>query len=395
MTSTSRLEFTIETFTAARTPPYTAVSYVWGQGASSQTIYLNGQEFAVRQNLWSCLHYLVQLHRNAGYRHEWHHLWVDAICINQSDGNEKSEQVRAMNKIFSRAVEVNAWLGLQRLPGQLQWKEGAVRTADLEDWSFDENMLDIAERPYWTRMWIVQELLLARRIRLHMSGASFDFDDFAQCVKNEPDSATEDLRRVLAYVNSRENNVLGSSESLLDLLLKFGACQCQDPKDNVFAIMSLVNNQDRQFLDTIFPDYSLTHEAVVVITLSYLREVCQQQVSTESSELFESLGVSPSIAVRRRLVTASKNFSVLDDLEDSKAWSFLPVPFDFEQEESNDTLTEIERQHPSSGHAISWFQWLFTCCGLFQPRRDRWEQALLDAMAQFEHQAHDAQRPWA
>lgn len=194
MTSTSRLDFTVETFTTARTPLYTAVSYAWGSGASSQTIYLNGQRFAVRPNLWTCLHYLVQLYRNAGYLHEWSRLWVDAICINQSDDKEKSEQVRAMDKIFSRAVEVNAWLGLQRLPGQLQWKEGAVWAADVEDWSYGENMLDVAERPYWTRMWIVQELLHAQRVRLHMSGTSFDFDDFAHFVKNKPDSATQDLQ---------------------------------------------------------------------------------------------------------------------------------------------------------------------------------------------------------
>lgn len=158
--------------------------------------------------------------------------------------------------------------------------------------------------------------------------------------------------------------------------------------------MSLVNSQDREWLGTVFPDHSLTHDAVVVITLSYLREVCQQQVSHESSDLFDSLGVSPSRATRKRLVAASKNFSILDDLEKSKAWSFVPVPFELEKEdEANETSTEIERWRPSSGHATSWSQWLFTCCGLFQPRSNPWEQALLDAMAQFEYQVHDAQRP--
>lgn len=50
----------------------------------------------------------------------WDYIWVDAICVNQSNEKEKNQRVRAMGKVYSNAVEVSAWLGLQRLPHWFQ-----------------------------------------------------------------------------------------------------------------------------------------------------------------------------------------------------------------------------------------------------------------------------------
>ena len=110
------LSFSIVTVPIASAHLYTAVSYVWGLGAACQEVRLDGYRFAIRQNLWSCLHYLMLLKTHPHQHTLWDYIWVNAICINQSNEKEKNQQVRAMDKVYFNAVEVSAWLGLQRLP---------------------------------------------------------------------------------------------------------------------------------------------------------------------------------------------------------------------------------------------------------------------------------------
>ena len=59
-----------------------------------------------------------------------------------------------------------------------------MKTLESSNWFLFENVLEIAKRAYWSRMWIVQELVLARRIRLHVSDRSFDFNDLAWAAKD-------------------------------------------------------------------------------------------------------------------------------------------------------------------------------------------------------------------
>jgi hypothetical protein len=86
-------------------PPYTALSYVWGDVKMTIEIQINGQPFAIGYNLYAALKQLLQ---NGVY--SW--LWVDAICIHQSDTEEKSWQVNQMRTIYSRSDLVYIWLGL-------------------------------------------------------------------------------------------------------------------------------------------------------------------------------------------------------------------------------------------------------------------------------------------
>ena len=84
-------------------PAYEAVSYVWGEYKFDSPILLNGQYFYVTSNLGSILRYLRQ-------NEESRLLWVDALCINQRDTQERAEQVGLMRTIFSRCKQTLAWL---------------------------------------------------------------------------------------------------------------------------------------------------------------------------------------------------------------------------------------------------------------------------------------------
>ena len=73
-------------------PEYKALSYVWGRSKHSQPIYLNGSPVFITRHLRRALR---QLRSDS----EAVCLWVDAVCINQSNDEEKTEQVKMMGKI--------------------------------------------------------------------------------------------------------------------------------------------------------------------------------------------------------------------------------------------------------------------------------------------------------
>lgn len=83
---------------------YEALSYVWGNVLKSQSITLNGCAFSVTENLNAALW-------NLRDRQPEQVLWVDAICINQEDKNEKEKQIPLMRTIYAQAGRVIVWLG--------------------------------------------------------------------------------------------------------------------------------------------------------------------------------------------------------------------------------------------------------------------------------------------
>jgi hypothetical protein len=309
------------------------------------------------------LYYLLLSTTNPNHNVDWTHIWVDAICINQRDEREKSHQVRAMDKVYSNAVAVSAWLGLHRAPSWMQWREADVKTLESSNWFLFENVLEIAERAYWSRMWIVQELVLARRIRLHVSDRSFDFNDLAWAAKDmlKSDDA-EDLRQLLAYVEARDFDNIDTQKPLHELLLRFKDCRCSDPRDNVFALLSLVNEEDKNILGNCFPDYSLTHDAVVVITLHFLQDHHEQNITCNSHAIFESLGASSSQLMRRRLLAASTTLCAFSNLRGIGEANFREIPF-YEWEHPAEAQADRRRWKDSIRPVAVKVWWLVISCG--------------------------------
>ena len=84
--------------------PYEALSYVWGDAFVREPIFLKNKLLYVTTNLFSALEHLRYPHRDRV-------LWADAVCINQKNNSERSQQVLLMAKIFSNAYRVLVWLG--------------------------------------------------------------------------------------------------------------------------------------------------------------------------------------------------------------------------------------------------------------------------------------------
>ncbi|OTA98060.1 hypothetical protein M426DRAFT_46756, partial [Hypoxylon sp. CI-4A] len=80
-----------------------ALSYVWGRDESKLPIVVDQKPFFVGKNLYKILKGLRR--RDATRK-----IWVDAICINQSNSEEKTHQVRIMREIYSKAKNTTIWL---------------------------------------------------------------------------------------------------------------------------------------------------------------------------------------------------------------------------------------------------------------------------------------------
>lgn len=166
-------------------PDYAALSYCWGSAQKSYRILVNQQYLPITQNLDLALRDLLRYHSVT-------FLWVDAICINQSDTSERSRQVQLMGEIFSRADIVLAYLGQERY-----WTRSAFAAFRSDSGGrplvTDEALSSVVgtnRRPtlhpvelllkvgYWTRTWIVQgkwlavdrERRLLRTLRIELCG---------------------------------------------------------------------------------------------------------------------------------------------------------------------------------------------------------------------------------
>jgi hypothetical protein len=155
-------------------PALQAMSYAWGGEQPSVEVVVNDMQLKITSTVADMLHYQCSLY---GSRY----LWIDAVCINQMDVDERGQQVQLMRDIFGKASDVVAWLGptgnaenphLARLmlyfiafwetlssdgPRALIVERQAIRLPALD------TLLDIVDRPFFERMWIIQEASVAKR----------------------------------------------------------------------------------------------------------------------------------------------------------------------------------------------------------------------------------------
>jgi hypothetical protein len=103
---------------------YIALSYVWGNPAAKEYIFVNGHRFAVTKNLSLALQRLQQ---SAEVRERRLKIWINAICINQNDDEERASEVKKMAAIYSEAFAVRGWVGL---PGM----DSIVELLAAKDW---------------------------------------------------------------------------------------------------------------------------------------------------------------------------------------------------------------------------------------------------------------------
>jgi Heterokaryon incompatibility protein (HET) len=187
------IECRLSTASLATVPPpkYKALSYVWGDPNVTSEIVVNGISWQVTTNLAAAL-------RRIRSNTDSVVLWADAICINQEDVEECSKQIGMMGLIYSTAQLVFVWLGEEADDSELafdtverwgRWAENRS-TEETELPTFGDDMAftfdeirtsaiqKLGNRSYWTRVWVFQELVLAKATQVLCGRSSLTVDCF-------------------------------------------------------------------------------------------------------------------------------------------------------------------------------------------------------------------------
>ncbi|KAJ9652499.1 hypothetical protein H2198_008247 [Neophaeococcomyces mojaviensis] len=290
------------------TTEYVAISYVWGSDNGQRTISLNGQQLTVRPNLFSFLRHAAE--------HRFDSLfWIDAICINQSDVEEKNGHVRHMGAIYANATKVIAWLAdkssvpslaMCREPPR-QWlccdqhdrPRPTTRHYLQCDWKVPASLSwELVRHEYWSRLWIAQELGLAKRVDILWKGRFYSWSRL-KChlghhiyrkgtPKRQSEARSKAFMRNLNYIAklpiARYLKFVGSGP-LGNLVPQFANHKCQIGHDHVFGLLSMARDGN-----SFEPDY---RESCVSLLFRIMTFCYSNPVAAFTRKLGSALGLEP------------------------------------------------------------------------------------------------------
>ncbi|EHK25083.1 uncharacterized protein TRIVIDRAFT_143449 [Trichoderma virens Gv29-8] len=279
---------------SVQAPSYEALSYTWGNENDRRAVVVNGYLVDVTFNLYSAL---CRLRREDGTRV----LWIDALCINQTDLDERAQQVRLMRNIYTMCDQTVIWIGEpleDLLPTWEILNEDDSTSIDqifhafanlrlLSSGHLSEQPLFIDMTgeefsyyiPWWTRVWTVQEIILPPKATFIYGPISVDMSCLLEAFANlsrhmfEPCCSEvfsrcnfrvrkcfRKLGSVLTNIkNMRTSHDNGTNVDLWEALTTFRARHATDHRDKVHGILGLVNSWLGQ---PIVPNYRTTTEAI-------------------------------------------------------------------------------------------------------------------------------------
>ena len=241
---------------------FEAVSYAWGDPTPGKSIILKTSQgrchFGVTKNLRKALYQFRDSVKSVT-------LWIDALCVNQKDVEEKSAQVMRMTEIYSRADRVRVWLGVadKWSDDALSYLEETLQKDKIEVTEHDDDGIDsldmLLRRPWFRRRWVIQEIAFAKNITLFCGAKCLPWKDFAdsfvtflRLLPTESDVSYigEDFSRTCAntliYVSnnifqrdSKAQRIIHWLVSIEALLQRLNQFEATDPRDVVYALLAL------------------------------------------------------------------------------------------------------------------------------------------------------------
>ena len=273
-------------------PVYEALSYCWGNPISHDAILVNGRKAQIRLNLFFAL-------RRIRLSDQTRVLWVDALCINQIDDAEKSDQVQKMDTIFKSAKNVIVWLDDSRdnsdiwaLTFQRLRELSALKSAELGielpgiELLPDIGMIKLLrwklfEAAWWKRIWVIQEVAVAREITVQYGKHSIAWEILAYAIQRS------DLRNLLGtpyslyrFVEWIESMRMSANQplDLLGLAYEFRDRQVTMGHDKLYALRGISKTSGPTLnVDYAQDEYNLwygftkecinTHRSLLVVAL--------------------------------------------------------------------------------------------------------------------------------
>lgn len=312
-------------------PEYAALSYTWGAPVFDHHVICDGRRLAITAHLDAALRRFRTT--------TWWTLWVDALCIDQTNIPERNYQVSIMKHIYSQALQTFVYLGesfplveevlklMQTLIGWAQIvhkyslaelenmeppdvaisrvRDAAIRFIELKrarffgtgEWTTDltsagfphpqhpvwEAMQLLFSRPWFRRMWIIQEVGLSSGVVVMLGEHRISWRMVTESMHAYSENGldlwhltmVQDKKAMRNFTKSSDT-VLGllkvrnypQCRSLIELLKSFRMCLCSDPRDRVYALLGLANDQGAHQMVSV--DYSKSVEAVYLECAEFL-----------------------------------------------------------------------------------------------------------------------------
>ncbi|KAK3901870.1 heterokaryon incompatibility protein-domain-containing protein, partial [Staphylotrichum tortipilum] len=263
---------------------FEAISYRWAGSDKTSIVDFGGKVLPIPTSAYDVLRSRVSLWRTRL-------VWIDAICVNQDDKDDKNQQVRLMRDIYSKAARTIVWLGdtpdaqtvFRFMIDMLNQKNNHMTDLDVSlgqagmkkirddnpKWAALTRML---ENPYWFRVWIVQEIVASRQVDILYGGRWFDWTVFSSVVCDlKTDSPTgllqkldlsegmatppfKAIHQIQVIQNLRADYQAGNKWSLPWILISFSHSQATFGQDHVFGFQGISTAVED---NALVPDYGL------------------------------------------------------------------------------------------------------------------------------------------
>jgi hypothetical protein len=322
---------------------YVCLSYRWGgdDADTSKSILLDGNLFTVRQNLHDFLHL-------ASSEHEWSEVtqrryWIDALCINQSDGTERNHQVAQMGSIFASARHVHVWLGKTSDPRRMSTllAEPSSNRITRNEPTERRRGLELIGRyilhnEYWDRAWVVQEIILARHVVISLNATMLPLSEFSRRINQlDVDLAGTPFRQFDICNQTFPLQSLRKT-SIMSLLGWFRNKDCAVPEDRVFSLLAMCCPEER-----IEVNYANIWTDLVMQVLSKTRNspcICSAALLTRSLIPLDHLHSSDAVHTAEPMFT----FDITDVYAPPGKilWSW-GISHDSDEEDVHTTFTSI------------------------------------------------------
>lgn len=279
-------------------PRYYAVSHCWGAPAEDGLLKIGNHKMAVSRELASGIMRLKRLIADYKIDAPAEYIWVDKICINQGDLRERESQVQLMARVFSQSIRTLIWLGSDLEHCSVAWpfvddiyavfqRENPLATS-LVDISLrlysDENhkasglppwdddiwlqLKTLLELPWFTRIWVVQEVALSPLDPLLIHGNHlYSWERLTWAASWLRRSGyirlaqiPQTVRNIDLMANIRRSKALWPLDALLaDTSAKFRA---SDQRDKIYGLLGLAaeSRNPSHMPQVLRPDYKISVE---------------------------------------------------------------------------------------------------------------------------------------